>query len=57
MFLLLFFSLALRYPTPAAGEMAWQAADMRCQNTIDALLHAHRMLSRLGNTAFADTHD
>lgn len=26
MFLLLFFSLALRYPAPAAGEMAWQAA-------------------------------
>jgi len=26
MFLLLFFSLALRYPAPAAGEMAWQGA-------------------------------
>ena len=26
MFLLLFFSLALGYPAPAAGEMAWQAA-------------------------------
>jgi thiol:disulfide interchange protein len=26
MLLLLFFSLALRYPAPAAGEMAWQAA-------------------------------
>ncbi|PYU65070.1 MAG: thiol-disulfide isomerase [Acidobacteria bacterium] len=26
MFLLLFFSLALGYPAPAAGKMAWQAA-------------------------------
>jgi len=26
MFLLLFFSLVLRYPAPVAGEMAWQAA-------------------------------
>lgn len=26
MFLLLFFSLALGYPAPAAGEMTWQAA-------------------------------